>query len=100
MEEQDVLALKKEVCFSHNKEVAETETSVEDRIKAAKQRAQNRGQRETPSPTSISEMEVGFGKGRATREIELIWWPYLYSSVEFGKLTVRFYIHKATIAKM
>ena len=98
MDEQDVLALKKEVFFCHNKEIEETEASIEDRIQAAKLKAQNRSQKETP--TSISEMEVGLGEGRATREIELIWWPHLYSSVEFGKLTIRFYIHKVNVAKM
>ena len=43
--------------------------------------------------TSKSEICVGYGQGRATRELELIWWPSLYTS-SHGKLTIRFYVQK------
>ena len=43
-------------------------------------------------PTSRSYLDIGPGEGRCTRELELIWWPSLYSRCsECGKLTFRFF---------
>ena len=98
--------MKNEVFYNNFTEMTgiEETSSVEQRIQAAKQRARLRMQGENSSdtarPTTVSELEVGPGEGRTTREIELIWWPNLYTSVDYGKLTVRFHIHKVTVAKM
>ena len=32
--------------------------------------------------------------GRATREVELIWWSALYKMSEHGQLIIRFYLEK------
>ena len=47
-------------------------------------------------PTKRSDINVGEGEGRATREFELIWWP-LYSQSRCGKLTMRVYFGKVDI---
>lgn len=67
--------------------------TVDDALAFAKQRARQQATR----PTSRSIMEVGLGEGRKTREVELIWWPRLYSHSYYGKLTVRFYVRKTSI---
>jgi len=47
-------------------------------------------------PTLRSELVVGLGQGRATREIEVIWWPDLYES-DHGKLTIRLFVEKVKL---
>ena len=47
--------------------------------------------------TAKASMEVGPGQGRITREIELIWWPDLYSTTNNGKLAIRFVIRKVNV---
>lgn len=49
------------------------------------------------SPTSRSELVVGYGEGRMTREFDLLWWPELFSNGNRGKLVIRFYISKVLI---
>ena len=44
-----------------------------------------------------ASLEVSEGEGRATREIELIWWSNLYSLTSHGKLSVRFFIKKVCL---
>jgi predicted secreted Zn-dependent protease len=50
----------------------------------------------TKRPTMRSEIIIGEGEERATRECELIWWP-LYEHSDNGNLTVRIYIGKVII---
>ena len=47
--------------------------------------------------TVKASLEVGPGQGRTTREVEVIWWPDLYSTTRNGKLSIRFYIKKVTV---
>ena len=39
--------------------------------------------------TNTSNLVVGLGEGRATREIDMIWWPNLYNNVCIGKMAFR-----------
>ena len=68
-------------------------TAEEEMILRAKQRAYTPGQKRK-RPLSKSCLVVGLGEGRATREIELIWWPDLYPVTEHGQLVVRMFIEK------
>jgi hypothetical protein len=45
-------------------------------------------------PSMESQITVGHGEGRATREFELIWWPDMFSSNKHGKLVFRYYVAK------
>ena len=47
--------------------------------------------------TSKAGLKVGPGQGRTTREIELIWWPDLYSTTNNGKLAIRFFLKKVAV---
>ena len=42
--------------------------------------------------TAKASLEVGQRQGWTTREVEVIWWPDLYSTTRNGKLSIRFYI--------
>ena len=42
-------------------------------------------------------LEVSEGKGRKTQEIELSWWPNLFTATKQGKLAVRFFIKKVSV---
>ena len=47
--------------------------------------------------TAKAGLEVGPRQGRTTREIELIWWPDLYSTTNNGKLAIIFFIKKVAV---
>ena len=94
LEEQDSLLFKSHALFSNQDEVPDiSNMEVEEALEFAKARAK----KPIPRPTSRSSMEISTGKGRSTREVELIWWPSLYSRSLYGKLTLRFYVKKTSI---
>ena len=84
------MALTTEAMYSgnerHEDSSSVTPLTVKEEILRAKQRAYTGQKRKRPSSKSC--LAVGLGEGRATREIELIWWPYLYH------LVVRMFIEK------
>lgn len=95
LEEQKDLHYKPMALFRNDEEVEDiSEMGVEEALALAKQRA-----RRTVSarPTSRSFIEIGIGEGRRTREVELIWWPGLYSHSQYGKLTIRYFLRKNSI---
>lgn len=65
--------------FTHGIEVDfERFSSTSEAVKAGKRRVFSRYTSlpaEHQTPTSLLEMAVSLGEGRATRELELIWWP-------------------------
>lgn len=67
--------------------------SAEEEIARAKQRAHVPGNKRK-RPSSKSSLVVGYGEGHATREIEIIWWPNLYTYTEHGQMVIRMYIEK------
>ena len=93
--EESQVTLNTEVLFSGNevcdKHTSTTSPSAEEEIARAKQRVhEQRQQRKRPS--SKSALVVGLREGRATREIERIWWPGLYSLTDHGQLVVRMFV--------
>ena len=103
--EQEIVRLQTSAAFRHGVEVNfQRFTSTEEAVEAAKQRAfsrfTTRMQGEQQMPTSRSEIVISAGVGRATRELELIWWPNMFRSCgDNGKLTVRFYVSKTTFKR-
>ena len=77
----------------HEDSSSVTPLTEEEEILWAKQRAYTPGQKRKRT-SSKSCLVVGLGEGRATQEIELIWWPYLYPVTEHGHLVVRMFIEK------
>lgn len=97
--EQQAITFKSKRAFCNDREVPilEQNANAEDAIAAAKLRAGSRFIVKSNNPTSISELVISEGEGRATREMEFLWYPNLYKISPQGKLAIRFYISKTTI---
>ena len=95
LEEQDLLQFRPRALFRNSDEVPDvSEMPAEEALAYAKARARKQDSR----PTSRSYLDIGPGEGRCTRELELIWWPSLYSRCsEYGKLTFRFFVSKTSL---
>lgn len=96
LEEQHAVNFEEEIVYSGNEPSQTNEPSsltAAEEIEKAKLRARLPPQARK-RPSSKSTLIVGLGEGRATREIELIWWPDLYSISQYGRLVVRMYIEK------
>jgi hypothetical protein len=95
LEEQRLVTFIDETMFAGNEVCNESSDilTAEEEIERAKERASNTVQYRR-RVSSKSSLIVGFGEGRATREIELIWWPHLYSVTSHGRLVIRLYVKK------
>ena len=95
LEGQDLLQFRPKALFRNSDEVPDiSEMSAEEALAYAKARARKQDSR----PTSRSYLDIGPGEGRCTRELELIWWPSLYSRCsEYGKLTFAFFVRKTSL---
>ena len=93
--EESEATLKTELLYSGNGIVEETKTglSAEHEILRATQRVPMAGVKRR-RPSSKSSLIVGYGEGRATREIEFRWWPDLYSLTDQGQFVIRLFIQK------
>lgn len=95
--EESQVTLNTEVLYSGNTVCKESSSalplSAEEEIARAKQRAHVPSQ-QRKRPSSKSTLVVGLGEGRATREIELIWWPDLYTLTEHGQMVIRMFVEK------
>lgn len=92
--EQEAVNFKTSAAFRNSEEVGfERFYNTMEAVEAAKRRAFTRftSSTQNQTPTSQSEIVISAGEGRATREMELIWWPNMFKQCQdFGKLTVRF----------
>ena len=94
LEEQDSLQFKSEALFRNHDEVPDvSDIEAEKALAIAKARARKPAAR----PTSRLVFNIGMGEGGCTREVELIWWPSLYSYSWYRKLTIRFFIRKTSL---
>jgi len=57
-------------------------------------KAKAHGRATSQSPTLQIQIVIGHGKGRATREFNIIWWPDMFLTSNHGKLTLSFYVFK------
>ena len=97
LQKHTTLPLKEQVHWTGDREVSEIPVIVDPReaLTAAKNRAH--GQRSRNRITSQSNLVVGRGEGRASRELDLIWWPNLYNTATIGKLAIRLYVHRVEL---
>ena len=97
LQEQDLVELKTEVLFAGNTPIenagspSQTALTAEEEITKVKSLAYLKHGVQKPSFKSV--LLVGLGKGRATREAEIIWWPKLYST-SHGQMIIRLFIEK------
>lgn len=100
LHEQDMVKLRESAFYSGQEEIASEErTDPMEELRAAKNRSFWRTTEGRPDKRANykGSLEVGQGDARITREIELIWWPGLFSATNHGKLTVRFFVRKVTL---
>jgi len=98
LHEQNEVELKESVLFSGREEVMGRELNDPvDELQAAKNRSYW-STAKTVQPDKRADykatLEVSEGEGRSTREVELIWWPDLFTATNQGKFAVRFFIKK------
>lgn len=67
-------------------------------LAAAKSRAHGKAPKDRI--TCKSNFVVGYGEGRATRELDLIWWPNLYNTDAFGKMCIRLYVSRVQLLQI
>lgn len=97
LQEQDLVELKTEALFAGNTQLegagssSQSSMTAEEKIAKAKSLAYRKQGGHRPSFKSL--LLVGLGNGRATREVEIIWWPELYST-SHGQMTSRIFIEK------
>ena len=95
---QNILSLKERVRWNGELEVTERNEECDPRqaLLAAKSKAH--GCAPKTRITCISNLVVGPGEGRATREVDLIWWPNLYNTALLGKMCIRLYVSRVQLA--
>lgn len=106
LHEQTLLKLNDTAWYSDLQEVEKrSDLSPQEELQAAKNRSfwstvrneESSGDLLNKRLTAKASLEVGPRQGRTTREVEVIWWPDLYSTTRNGKLSIRLYIKKVTV---
>ena len=95
LEEQPLVSLQRQLLLEGN-EISSNQgdLSAEDEIARTKARVHIPAGKKKRRPSSKSLLQVGLGEGRATREVEIIWWPNVYTVTEHGQMIIRMYIQK------
>ena len=96
---QDLVRLKESIIYSDTEEVEGIQTeNPREELRAANSRTYRTTGGAPEKRADYKEcIEVGKGEERNTREIELIWWPELFPSTNYGKLSLGFFIKKVSI---
>ena len=95
LEEQPLVSLQRQLLFEGNEiSSSQGDLSAEDEIARAKARVHTPAEKKKRRPSSKSLLQVGLGEGRATREVEIIWWPNVYTVTEHGQMIIRMYVQK------
>lgn len=101
LEEQTRAELNESAAFRHHQRVSESNTlnlTMREKIQRAKEaRVAEFVQRLPQVPTSRINVVVSPGEGRATREMEIMYWPYLYKMSKCCKFQLRFFIQKCEL---
>ena len=99
LHKQDMIRLKKSPLFRGQEELMDEETvnPVEELRKAKNKGYWSTGRQPNKRENYKATLDVSQGEGRRTRELELIWWPELFSTTSHGKLAVRFSIKRVSV---
>lgn len=94
-----MVKLEQSILSNGQEEVSDTGTTDPmEQLQAAKNRRFWAASAERANhPNYEGTLEVSQGDGRTTREVELIFWPGLFSATNHGKLTVRFFVKKVSL---
>ena len=99
LEKQKTVTLQEQVQWNGDKQVTDYPSEMDRReaLAAAKNRAH--GKTFKGRITCKSNLMVGHGEGRATRALDLIWWPNLYNTIELGKMCIGLYVSRVELKK-
>ena len=99
LEKQNILSLKERVKWNGELELTEEDKEEEADPRQSLLAAKNKAHGYAPKTriTCISNLVVGYGEGRATREVDLIWWPNLYNTAHLGKMCIRLYVSRVQL---
>ena len=97
LEKQNTVTLQEQVQWNGDTQVTDYPSEMDPReaLAAAKNRAQ--GKNFKGKITCRSNLVVGHGEGRATHELDLIWWPNLYNAVVLGKMCIRLFVSRVQL---
>ena len=96
IEEQSTVQLKRDVVFRDG----QPSSSCNDGVKTADELLKEAAEIDTTipprRPQNTSRILIAPVEGRISREVEFVWYPYLYSEgVHYGKLYIRLYVCKS-----
>ena len=101
LEEQEEMPLQPNAAFHFLTPVPDEKTNgqltMREKIMKAKKAGGSGFTSRTEVPTSRISLIVSPGEGRATREVELIYWPGLYKTSGCCKFQLRFFIQKCEL---
>ena len=97
VEKQNIISLKERVKWNGDSQLTEEDDEVDPRQALIAARSKAHGSAPKTRITSIRNLVVEYGEGRATREVDLIWWPNLYSAAHFGKMCIRLYVSRVQL---
>lgn len=84
----NTVALQKQVQWNGDKQVTDYLRDLDPREALAAAKNKAHGKASQGQITCRSSLVVDHGEGRATRELDLIWWPNLYNTVLLGKMCI------------
>ncbi|KAL9961671.1 hypothetical protein ACROYT_G030663 [Oculina patagonica] len=94
---QNTVALQKQVQWNGDKQVTDYLSDMDPREALAAAKNKAHGKAPKRQITCRSNLVVGHGEGRATRELDLIWWPNLYNTPLLGKMCIRLYVNRVQL---
>ena len=97
LEKQNIISLKERVKWDGDSQRTEEYEEADPMQALLAARSKAHGNAPKTRITCISNLVVGYGEGRATREVDLIWWPNLYSAAHLGKMCIRLYVSRVQL---
>ena len=96
---QNILSLTERVKWNGDLQITEQDEEEEADPRQALLAARSKAHGSSPKTriTCMSNLVVGYGEGRATREVDIIWWPNLYNTVILGKMCIRLYVNRVQL---
>lgn len=97
LEKQNIISLKERVTWDEDSQLTGGCEEADPMQTLIAARGKALGSTPKTRITCISNLVVGYGEGHATREVDLIWWPNLYSAACLGKMCTRLYVSRVQL---
>lgn len=97
LEKQNNVTLQEQVHWNADIQVTDNLADADPREALAAAKKLAHGIVSNNRITCRSNLVVGYGEGRATRELDLIWWNNLYNTAALGKMCIRLYVSRVQL---